>query len=171
MRVASISIWAARGDRNGADMFTVLSKVKNSLLIGLSTAQRSLPAGLWEAKRPLLIGSALGVAAALGWGSFAYVSASSSRQVAALTAERDAALVEHQRLQEKAGQMTQLDERLASARVEYSRVVQGWADAKAKISASQLELASLTKRVEQARDRVSQTGSIKPADGTKKPAR
>jgi hypothetical protein len=122
-------------------------------------------------KRSPLLGFALTIAAAAGWGSFAYSAWNSHERVSSLVAERDAALAKHERLKEATGELGQVQARLGSARVEYSRVVQGWADAKARSGAVQQELATLTKRLDQAKDRVSQTGSIRPAEPPKPPAR
>jgi zinc resistance-associated protein len=95
----------------------------------------------------------------------------SPARAGSLTAERDAALAKHERLQEAAGELAQVEARLGSARVEYSRVVQGWAEAKARAGVVQQELATLTKRLDQAKDRVSQTGSIRQAEPPQRPAR
>ena len=122
-------------------------------------------------ERSVLIGSALAFAAVLGWGSFAYSAFTSQGQVNSLTAERDVALAQRDRLQESAGELAQVEARLGSARVEYSRVVQGWAEAKARVGVVQQELATLTKRLDQARDRVSQTGSIRQAEPPQRAAR
>jgi hypothetical protein len=103
---------------------------------------------IWRTKRSVLIGSALAFAAVLGWGSFAYSAFASQGQVNSLTAERDAALAQRDRLQESAGELTQVEARLSSARIEYGRVVQGWAEAKARAGVVQQELATLTKRLD-----------------------
>src|SRR5688572_24029722 len=115
------------------------------------------------------IGLMLAVAALTGWGSFAYSAVSSGQQVKALTEERDAALANYQQLQEAGGKLIEIDGKLGSARIEYNRVVQGWANARDRVEAIQQQLAALTKRLDQARDQVSQTGSIRPAPKT--PAR
>jgi hypothetical protein len=122
-------------------------------------------------KKSLLIGSALAMVAALGLGSFALSALNGREKVSSLTAERDMAVAKHDRLQEAAGELSQVEARLGSARVEYGRVVQGWAEAKAKAGAVQQELANLTKRLDQAKDRVSQTGSIRQAEPPQRPAR
>lgn len=125
---------------------------------------------LARSNRSLLLGSVLTLAAAAGWGSFAYSAYTSGQREAALMAERDIALNKHQRLQEAAGELADVQAKLGSARFEYSRVMQNWAETRGKMGSAQQELAALTKRVEQARDRVSQTGSIKPAQPAKAPA-
>jgi zinc resistance-associated protein len=126
---------------------------------------------VWRTKRSVLIASALAFAAVLGWGSFACSAFAWQGRVNSVTAERDAALAERNRLQESAGELAQVEGRLGSARFEYSRVVQGWAEAKAKAGVVQQELANLTKRLDQAKDRVSQTGSIRQAEPPQRPAR
>jgi uncharacterized coiled-coil protein SlyX len=75
-----------------------------------------------------------------------------------------------QHVQETFGKLSEMEAKLGSARVEYSRVVQGWADTRGKLGQAQQQLAALTKRLEQARDQVSQTGSIR-AEPSKVPAR
>jgi hypothetical protein len=121
-------------------------------------------------KRSVLIGSSLAFAAVFGWGSFAYSTFASQGRVNSITSERDAAVAQHDRLKAAAGDLAQVETRLASGRIEYARVVQGWADAKAR---SEQELATLTKRIDQAKDRVGQTGSIRqvepPARAARKP--
>ena len=113
-------------------------------------------------------GAALIVAAVAGWGSFAYLAWSSGQHVTALMAEREAALANHdaavanyQKLQEAAGTLKEVEAKLGSARMEYSRVAQGWAETRGKLGAIQQELAVLTNRLDQATERVSQTGSIR----------
>ena len=124
-----------------------------------------------QTDRVILVGSALAFAALVGWGSFAYTAVGYGQQVSTLTAERDSALAEAQRLQTTVGELSEVEARLGSARLEYNRVVQSWADAKGRVVATQQELAQLAKRVDQAKDRVNQTGSIKPAEPPRRPAR
>lgn len=125
---------------------------------------------LFRAEKPFLICSALAVAALAGWSSFAYSASSSGRQAKALMAERDAALANYQQLQASAGKLSEVEAKLGSARLEYGRVVQSWADTRGKLGVAQQQLAALTKRLDQARDQVSQTGSTRPAP-PKAPAR
>ena len=119
---------------------------------------------LSRSRTSTLIGSALAFAAVLGWGGFAYSAFSSQWRISAITSERDTALAERDRLQGATGDLAQVEGRLASARVEYSRVVQGWAEAKARTAVAQQELATLNKRLDQTKDRVAQTGSIRQTD-------
>lgn len=116
------------------------------------------------------LGPALAAAALTGWSGFAYSALSSSRQADALIAERDAALANYQQLQDAVGKLADVESKLGSARVEYSQVVQTWADARGRLGQTQQQLAAVTKRLEQARDQVTQTGSTRPA-APKPPAR
>jgi hypothetical protein len=121
-------------------------------------------------RRPSLLGPALAFAAIMGWSSFAYSALGSRQQVSILTSERDTAVVAYAKLQGAGGELAQIESRLAVARAEYEKVAQGTVEARARSGAVQQELASLTKRLDQARDRVSQTGSIRPAELPRKPA-
>ena len=129
---------------------------------------------LRRTERSFLVVCGLGLAAVAGWSSFAYSAWSSRRlaeQVGSLTAERNVVLANHQKLQQATGELKQVEAKLGSARVEYGRSVEAWAETRAKLAAAQQELAALTKRVDQARDRVSQTGSTRPPDALKAAAR
>lgn len=122
---------------------------------------------LFRAERSLIVICALGLAAATGWASFAFSAWSSrqlSDQVSALNAERDEAVERFRRLERSAGELSQVEAKLNVARVEFNRAAQMWA-------AAQQELAVLSKRLEQTRERVSQTGSIRQAEPAKRPAR
>src|SRR4051812_19994539 len=77
-------------------------------------------------ERSRLIGSALALATLAGWSGFAYSALSSTRKIDAITGERDAALAQLQHVQETFGKLSEMEAKLGSARVEYSRVVQGW---------------------------------------------
>src|SRR5215203_1237890 len=124
--------------------------------------------------RSSLIYCGLGLAAIIGWSSFAYSTWSArqlSRQVRTLTTERNEARAKHDQLQRSAGDLKQLEAKLSSVRAEYSRAVEGWAQTRAKNDRAQQELAALTKRIEQAKDGVSQTGSIRQPQAPKRSVR
>ena len=118
-------------------------------------------------ERPFLIGCGLGLAALIGWSSFAY-SAWSSRglagQVSTLSAERDEAVAKLQKLERSAGELSKVEAQLGSARAEFNKAIQMGA-------AAQHELAGLMKRLDLARESVSQTGSIRTPEPPKRPAR
>jgi uncharacterized protein HemX len=122
---------------------------------------------LLRADRPLLLACGLGLAAVIGWGSFGY-SAWSSRQLShelkAVAAQRDATVEKHQRLERTAGELAQVEAKLATTKAEFDKAARMWA-------AAQQELATLSKRLDQTREKVSQTGSIKQPEQPKKPAR
>jgi flagellar basal body-associated protein FliL len=118
--------------------------------------------------RSVLIGSALAIAAVAGWGGVAYTSVSSRAQVTAMSAERDAVHAKYQQLEAKAGDLAQVEGKLAAARIEYSQAVQAWAEVRARTSTAQQE--AVAKRAAQVRD-VSQTASIAKAEPPKRPAK
>src|SRR5215204_4304876 len=97
----------------------------------------------------------LGALALSGWGAFAYSGRSSAAmerewadQVSRLETERDQLLVERTRLQESVGEV---QGRLAAAREEQSRSIRARDQARADLAAAQQQLATLTKRFEQAK--------------------
>jgi len=94
-----------------------------------------------------------------------------SRQVSILTTERDEAIADrnavrakHEQLQRSAGELKQLEAKLNMGNAELNRTVRAWAAAEQK-------LATLNKRVEEAKEGVSQTGSIRLTAPPKRPAR
>ena len=125
---------------------------------------------LLRSQRSFRPGMALVIATLVGWSGFAYSSWSSDQQVTALTAERDAAVGSYQQLQGAADSLKEVEAKLGSARIEHSKVVQEWTETRGKLAVLQTELAVLTRRLDQAKDRVSQTGSTR-AEPPKPPAR
>ena len=82
-------------------------------------------------------------------------------QVSILTTERDEAIADrnavrakHEQLQRSAGELKQVEAKLNMGNAELNRTVRAWAAAEQK-------LATLNKRVEEAKEGVSQTGSIR----------
>jgi hypothetical protein len=117
---------------------------------------------LRRSEKPLLFACAVGAVAVIGWICHStWSSRQLTHQVSLLMAERDEALKKHQRLQQSAGELKQLEAKLGSARLEYGRAVEGWAEARAKLAAAQQEFAGLAKRLDQMKDRVSVTGTIR----------
>jgi uncharacterized protein (DUF3084 family) len=129
---------------------------------------------LLRLQRSSLIYYALGLSAIIGWSSFAYLTWSArqlSRQVSILTTERDEAIADrnavrakHEQLQRSAGELKQLEAKLQIGNAELNRTVRAWAAAEQK-------LAILNKRVDEAKEGVSQTGSIRQTAPPKRPAR
>ena len=70
----------------------------------------------------------------------------------------------HEQLQRSAGELKQVEAKLNMGNAELSRTVRAWAAAEQK-------LAILNKRVEEATEVVSQTGSIRQTAPPKRPAR
>ena len=121
---------------------------------------------LLRLQRSSLIYCALGLAAIIGWSSFAYLTWSArqlSRQVSIL-ADRNAVRANHEQLQRSAGELKQVEAKLNMGNAELNRTVRAWAAAEQK-------LATLNKRVEEAKEGVSQTGSIRLTAPPKRPAR
>lgn len=116
----------------------------------------------------------LGICALVGWGAFASRASAHrdlAEQVSLLQADRDG-LVGRQRQLEQANTELLHDwqGKLASVRDELTQAIAARDAAKAQLASSQRELVTLKKRLDQARDRVSETGSIKAAEQPKKPA-
>jgi hypothetical protein len=122
----------------------------------------------------ITLGAALAVAALAGWSCFAY-SASQSRdlgqRIEVLTADLDAATSKHHALRNTAGELARVEGKLSAARMEHSRAVQAGAEAKATTAEAQQELILVSKRLERARDRTLQTGSIRQTELVKRTAR
>ncbi|KAA0107822.1 hypothetical protein CIW48_32445 [Methylobacterium sp. P1-11] len=128
----------------------------------------------WKPTRAQLLPLILGVYALAGWGAYAN-KASANRdlttQVALLQTERDG-LVSRQKESEQASieLVREWQGKLASARAELGQAIAARDAAKGQLAGSQRELIASKKRFDQARDRVSETGSIKPAEPSKKAA-
>src|SRR5215207_2598979 len=108
----------------------------------------------------------LGALALSGWGAFAYTGRSSAvmereraDQVSRLETERDQLLADRTRLQESVGEM---QGRLAAAREEQSRSIRARDQARADLAAAQQQLAALTKRLDQTKERATQAGAVTP---------
>ena len=129
---------------------------------------------LLRLQRPFLIYCGLGLAAIIGWSSFAYSTWSArqlSRQVSILRTERDKVIADrndvgakYEQLQRSAGELEQLEAKLHMGNAELNRTVRAWAAAEQK-------LAILNRRVEEAKEGVSQTGSIRQTARPKRSAR
>src|SRR3954447_25719715 len=114
-----------------------------------------------------LIYFALGLAAIIGWSTFAYSTWSAralARQVSTLTTQRDEVIADRnevrakfEQLQRATGELQQVEAKLNVGNAELSRTLRAWAAAEQK-------LAMVNKRLEGTNDIVAQTGSIrKPA--------
>ena len=125
-------------------------------------------------ERAVLIAGVLAFTALAGWTCFAF-SASSSRQLTqkldTATTELRALAFKYETLQGTVGALGEVEAKLSAARVEHSRAVQAGVEASARLGLVQQELAVLTKRLEQARERTSHTGSIRQQEANKKAVR
>ena len=128
----------------------------------------------WRPTPTQLLPFILGVFAFAGWGAYAN-KASANRnlttEVSLLQTERSA-FVNRQRELEQANidLVREWQGKLASSREELGQAVAARDAAKGLLGSSQRELVASKKRLDQARERVSETGSIKPAEPSKKAA-
>ena len=128
----------------------------------------------WKPAPAQLLPLILGVFAFAGWGAYAN-KASANRnlttEVSLLQTERSG-FVNRQRELEQANidLVRELQGKLASAREELGQAVAARDAAKGQLGSSQRELVASKKRLDQARERVSETGSIKPVEPSKKAA-
>lgn len=128
----------------------------------------------WTPTRTQLLPLILGVYALAGWGAFAS-KASASRdlasQVSLLQAEQTA-WVGRQKALEQANTdlVREWQGKLAAVREELGQAVAARDAVKGQLASAQRNLVSSKKRLDQARDGVSETGSIKPAEPSKKAA-
>ncbi|MCJ2077621.1 hypothetical protein MKK68_18525 [Methylobacterium sp. E-016] len=128
----------------------------------------------WKPAPAQLLPLILGVFAFAGWGAYANkasVNRNLTTEVSLLQTERSA-LVNRQRELEQANidLVREWQGKLASAREELGQAVAARDAAKGQLGSSQREHVALKKRLDQARERVSETGSIKPAEPSKKAA-
>ena len=126
----------------------------------------------WKPTRAQVLPLILGVYALAGWGAYAN-KASANRdlatQVTLLQTERNE-LVGRQKALEQANTdlVREWQGKLASAREELGQALAARDTAKSQLAGSQRELTASKKRLDQARDRITETGSIKSAEPSKK---
>ena len=117
----------------------------------------------------------LGIAALSGWGAFASRASAQrdvAEQVSLLQADRKNLSGRQRQLEQANAELLRdWQGKLASVRKELSQANAARDTPRGQLASSQRELATLKKRLDQARDRVPETGSIKPANSTKKAAR
>ncbi|GJD50608.1 Cell division coordinator CpoB [Methylobacterium crusticola] len=123
-----------------------------------------------------LLAVALGGVAAFGWGAFGLAASGRSAaqtRLVEVEGERDALAARQKQFQETDAELKDRQARIAAARDEIAQLGAAREKAKAQAALAQRDLATITKRLDQARDRVNQTGSIAPApaEPAKKPAR
>lgn len=126
----------------------------------------------WKPTRSQLLPLVLGVFTIAGWGAYAN-KASANRnlttEVSLLQAEISGLVSRQKELaQANIDLVREWQGKLASAREELGQAVAARDAAKGQLGSSQRELVASKKRLDQARERVSETGSIKPAEPSKK---
>ncbi|KNY19706.1 hypothetical protein [Methylobacterium sp. ARG-1] len=128
----------------------------------------------WKPTRAQLLPLVLGVYALAGWGAYANKSSANrelTTQVSLLQAEQYGLVSRQKELEQANIDLVRVWQgKLASAREELGQAIAVRDAAKGQLAGSQRELAASKKRFDQARDRVSETGSIKPAEPSKKAA-
>ncbi|MBB2964471.1 hypothetical protein [Methylobacterium sp. R2-1] len=128
----------------------------------------------WTPTRTVAVPLIMGAYALAGWGAYAS-KASANRdltiQASILQADRDG-LIERQKRLEQANieLLREWQGKLASAQRELSQANAARDAAKRQLASSQHELIASKKRLDQTQNRVSETGSIKPVEPSKKPA-
>lgn len=141
-----------------------------------STAERTLKliSSLGRDERAVVIAGVLAFTALAGWTCFAF-SASSSRQLTQkmdiLATDLRTAASKYEALEKTVGALSEIEAKLSAARMDHARAVQAAAEASARTRQVEQELALLSKRLEQARERTSHTGSIRQTEPTKRTAR
>ena len=128
----------------------------------------------WKPTRAQLLPLILGVFALAGWGAYAN-KASANRdltvEVSLLQTERSGFVSRQKELEQASIELVrEWQGKLASAREELGQAVAARDVAKGQLGSSQRELVASKKRLDHPRDRVSETGSIKPAEPSKKAA-
>lgn len=129
----------------------------------------------WRPQRVAAVPLILGLGALSGWGVVLGKAATQrnlAEQVASLRADRDALTGRVRQMEQANGELLRdMDGKLTVLREELRQASTARDAAKAQLAASQRDLVASRKRVEQmGRDRVTETGSIKPNDSAKKPA-
>src|SRR4051812_42898430 len=116
--------------------------------------------------------------ALVGWGAFAYSAGSSAiathdlrAELAQLQASQDQLLAERNQQQAAAGDLAQLQAKLASTRQDLDTPARQREQARAQVATTQQELMVLTKRRDEKQAKVSEKGSVRGTKPSSKPAR
>ena len=129
---------------------------------------------VWTPTRTVAVPLILGVYALAGWGAYASKASANrdlTNQVSLLQADRDGFVERQKRLEQANVELLhEWQGKLASAQQELSQATAARDTAKGQLASSQRELIASKKRFGQARDRVTETGSIKPVEPSKKAA-
>ncbi|TNC13350.1 hypothetical protein FF100_11075 [Methylobacterium terricola] len=126
----------------------------------------------------LLAVGILGLGTLSGWGAYAVSSSGKAAlrtQLAETEGQRDTLAARVKQFQDVEAELRDRQAKIAAARDEIVQLGAARDKAKAQLATTQRDLASLTKRLEAAKEKVTQTGSITPAaapaEPAKKPAR
>src|SRR3954447_18169188 len=114
----------------------------------------------------------------VGWGAFAYSAGSAAVATRDLRAElaqskaaQDQLLAERNQQQAAAGDLAQIQAKLASAREDFDILSHKREQARAQVTAAQQELMVLTKRRDEKQAKGSEKGKVQAAKPSGKPAR
>ncbi|MFE1601788.1 hypothetical protein [Methylobacterium sp. ID0610] len=128
---------------------------------------RSSPAGLAVV--------ALGGFALFGWGAFGVTAAgqrSLETRLAQAESDRDTLQAWQKQFRDVETELREMQAKVGATRDELAQVTATREKAKAQLAATQRDLTAITKRLDQAREKATQTtGSLPAADPAKKPAR
>ncbi|GJD79102.1 hypothetical protein [Methylobacterium gregans] len=145
----------------------------HSLLTGQRWDHRAVMA--WRPRRAAVLPLILGACALSGWGAYIGKSAETrglTEQMRVARSERDGLEARIQRAEQvNAELLTTTEGKLGALREELRQTFSAREAVKAQLAAAQKELGVSKKRLEQAaRDRITETGSIKAAEPLKKPS-
>lgn len=128
----------------------------------------------WTPTRAVALHLILGAYALAGWGAFASKASANrdlAHQVSVLRTEQTALVDRQKSLEQVNGDLLrEWQGKLASAQDEVAQALAARDAAKGQLASSQRAAVASRKRLEQARDRVSETGSIKPVEPARKAA-
>ena len=115
--------------------------------------------------------------ALIGWGAFGYAAGTSARaerqlrdELAQSKAAQDRLMAERSQQQQTAGDLAQIQAKLASARGELETLAQKREQAASQVAAARQELVVLTKRRDEKQANASEKGSVRGAKLSSKPA-
>jgi septation ring formation regulator EzrA len=113
----------------------------------------------------------LALIALVGWSGLAYFAWSArslTQQLDTVAGDHKTMTAKYLALQNTAGELNEVQAQLSAIRMEEIQAAEAGRETKAKTLAAQQELATYTKRLEQARERASHRGSVRQADAAKR---
>jgi len=124
------------------------------------------------------LGATMSFLALMGWGVFAYSAGTSAKAEQQLRAElaqskaaQDQLLAERNQQQQTAGDLTQMQAKLAATREDLETLARRREQARAQVAAAQQELSALAKQRQERQAKGSEKGSAQAAKPPSRPAR